>query len=142
MSKVLYTGGTFDIFHAGHVNFLKMCSKICGEVVVSLNRDEFIERYKGTAPVFSYKEREACLKSCNYVSRVVVNTGDEDSKPAILQSKANILAVGNDWCQKDYYKQMSFDQEWLDINDITLIYLPYTTGVSSTKIIEKIKNRV
>ena len=139
MSKVLYTGGTFDIFHAGHVNFLKMCSQICGEVVVSLNRDEFIERYKGTAPVFNYKEREACLKSCRYVSRVVANTGDEDSKPSILQSKANILAVGNDWCQKDYYEQMSFDQGWLDANNITLIYLPYTLGVSSSEIIKKIR---
>ena len=73
------------------------------------------------------------------MSRVVVNTGDEDSKPAILRSKANILAVGNDWCHKDYYKQMSFDQEWLDVNNITLIYLPYTLGVSSSEIIKKIK---
>tara|TARA_R100000008_G_scaffold76097_2_gene55725 strand:+ start:2059 stop:2487 length:429 start_codon:yes stop_codon:yes gene_type:complete len=139
MSKVLYTGGTFDIFHAGHVNFLKMCSKVCEEVIVSLNRDEFIERYKGTPPIFSYKERESCLKSCKYVSEVVENFGDEDSKPAILQAKTNIIAVGNDWCHKDYYKQMSFNQDWLDKNDITLIYLPYTLGVSSSQIIQKIK---
>ena len=73
------------------------------------------------------------------MGRVVENVGGEDSKPSILQSKANIIAVGNDWCQKDYYKQMSFSQEWLDANNITLIYLPYTLGISSSEIIKKIK---
>ena len=139
MSKVLYTGGTFDIFHAGHVNFLQMCFQVCEEIVVSLNTDDFIERYKGTPPIFSYSERKSCLESCRYVGRVVENVGGEDSKPSILQSKANIIAVGNDWCQKDYYKQMSFSQEWLDANNITLIYLPYTLGISSSEIIKKIK---
>jgi glycerol-3-phosphate cytidylyltransferase len=43
---VVYTGGTFDLFHSGHVNLLRRCSEI-GTVVVSLNTDEFIEKYKG-----------------------------------------------------------------------------------------------
>ena len=47
MSKILYTGGTFDVFHYGHMNFLRQCSKIADRVVVSLNTDEFIEYYKG-----------------------------------------------------------------------------------------------
>ena len=59
---VVYTGGTFDLFHAGHVNFLKRCKEIAGElgsVVVSLNTDEFIKEYKGKPPVVSFSDRMA-----------------------------------------------------------------------------------
>jgi glycerol-3-phosphate cytidylyltransferase-like family protein len=27
IKKILYTGGTFDLFHSGHVNFLRMFKK-------------------------------------------------------------------------------------------------------------------
>ena len=72
-NRVLYTGGTFDIFHYGHTNFLKQCAMICDEVVVALNTDEFIKRFKGKPPVMNYSEREISLLNCPYVSRVVPN---------------------------------------------------------------------
>ena len=51
--KIVYTGGTFDLFHAGHVNFLKQCKKIGDQVVVALNTDEFIFDYKGKSPIIN-----------------------------------------------------------------------------------------
>jgi cytidyltransferase-like protein len=51
--KKVYTGGTFDLFHSGHVNFLRQCKKIGNHVTVSLNTDEFIFRYKQKMPVNS-----------------------------------------------------------------------------------------
>ena len=42
--KILYTGGTFDLFHSGHVNFLSRCKLLADEVVVSLNTDQFIKK--------------------------------------------------------------------------------------------------
>ena len=54
MKKVLYTGGTFDLPHYGHLNFLKQCSKIADEVVVSLNTDAFIYEYKKNYPIMNY----------------------------------------------------------------------------------------
>ena len=39
----VYTGGTFDLFHRGHLEFLKSISQI-GDVVVSLNTDEFVSQ--------------------------------------------------------------------------------------------------
>ncbi len=130
----LYTGGTFDLFHSGHVNFLKQCKKISDVVIVALNTDEFIERYKGKKPIISYEDRKSVLLSCKYVDNVVENINGEDSKPTILSVSPSIIAIGDDWAKKDYYKQMNFTQHWLDDNDITLIYIPYKCGISSTEI--------
>jgi glycerol-3-phosphate cytidylyltransferase len=133
----LYTGGTFDLFHSGHANFLRRCKEIVqysGLVTVALNTDEFIERYKGKPPVCSYAERESVLKACRYVDKVIPNEDGEDSKSAILRVRPSYIAVGSDWATKDYYKQMGFTQEWLDSNNIALIYIPYTKGVSTSEI--------
>ena len=136
--KTLYTGGTFDLFHYGHVNFLRQCSKIADKIIVSLNTDEFIISYKRTPSILSYDEREKSLKGCKYVSDVIPNMGGSDSKPAILSVKPDILAIGDDWAKKDYYKQMHFTQEWLDDNDILLVYLAYTEGISTSEIKKRI----
>ena len=138
MDKVnkVYTGGTFDLFHSGHVNLLKRCYEISsyGGVVVSLNTDEFIEEYKGKPPVCSYEERKAVLESCKYVDEVIPNYGGTDSKIAIEISMPNYIVIGSDWAKRDYYSQMGFTQEWLDERGIGLVYVPYTKAISSTDI--------
>ena len=138
MKKVLYTGGTFDLFHYGHVNFLKQCKLIADQVVVSLNQDDFIKAFKGKAPVLTYKEREASLLGCKYVNRVVENIEGNDSKVSILNVGPNIIAIGDDWAKKDYYSQMSFTQDWLDEHEIVLVYIPYTRGISSTELKKRV----
>jgi glycerol-3-phosphate cytidylyltransferase len=141
--SVVYTGGTFDLFHSGHVNLLQRCKDIAGAdgtVIVSLNTDEFIFNYKGKTPVCTYEERKAVLEACQYVDVVVPNIGGADSKISIQLSEAEYVVIGSDWARKDYYKQMDFDQDWLDARGIGLIYIPYTQEVSSTKIKNRIKN--
>jgi cytidyltransferase-like protein len=133
LGLTVYTGGTFDLYHSGHANFLARCAEL-GEVVVSLNTDEFIQAYKGKPPVISYVEREAVLLSCRSVSRVIPNFGGKDSKPSIELVSPEILAIGSDWARRDYYAQMGFTQDWLDDRGISLIYIPYTAGISSTAI--------
>jgi len=134
---VVYTGGTFDLFHSGHVNLLRRCRQIAGEkglVIVSLNTDDFIIKYKGTGPICSETERKAVLESCVYVDQVVMNVGNSDSKITIQKVDPDYIVIGSDWAKKDYYKQMGFDQDWLDKNDIGLCYVPYTKAISSTDI--------
>ncbi len=140
---VVYTGGTFDLFHSGHVKFLQQCRRIAGQdgrVVVALNTDEFIERYKGKAPVMSFSERRAVLMACRYVDSVVENIGGSDSKPTILNVLPDFIVIGDDWAKKDYYAQMQFTQEWLDEGGIGLIYVPYTQGISTTDLKKRIAN--
>ncbi len=141
MKELLYTGGTFDLFHSGHVNFLKLCSTLADRVIVSLNTDDFIKRYKGSNPIMSYNERKDILFSCRYVYDVIENTNGEDSKPSILSVKPNIIAIGDDWLKKDYCKQMNFTQEWLKEQNIYLVYLPYTPGISTTDLKQRILDK-
>jgi glycerol-3-phosphate cytidylyltransferase len=129
----IYTGGTFDLFHSGHVQFLRRCSDL-GRVVVSLNTDEFVQAYKGRPPICNYRERAEVLQACRYVTRVVPNVGGADSKPAIEHVTPDLIVVGSDWATRDYHKQMGFDQAWLDEHGIGLAYIPYTKGISSTAI--------
>jgi glycerol-3-phosphate cytidylyltransferase len=133
---VVYTGGTFDLFHAGHVEFLRRCHEL-GTVVVSLNTDEFIEEYKGKPPVISYADRRDVLMACRYVEHVIPNSGGTDSRPAIESVMPDLVVIGSDWARRDYYTQMAFDQDWLDERGIGLCYIPYTQGISSTAIKER-----
>jgi glycerol-3-phosphate cytidylyltransferase len=132
----VYTGGTFDLFHSGHVNFLKRCQQISGvdgQVVVALNTDEFIYEYKKKKPVLTFDQRKDVLESCRFVNQVVPNVGGSDSKKTIeMVELVDVIAIGSDWARKDYYAQMEFNQDWLDEKNISLIYIPYTKGISST----------
>lgn len=134
---IVYTGGSFDLFHAGHAALLRECRKLAGEngkVVVSLNTDGFIASYKRKAPVCNYDERQAVLAACRYVDEVVANRMGADSRPTIEAVRPDIIAIGVDWATKDYYQQMAFDQEWLTARNITLVYVAhaFSVGLSSS----------
>lgn len=142
MGLVVYTGASFDLLHWGHIAFLKACKELAGEdgqVVVSLNTDEFIKAYKGKGLVMNYAERAAVLAGCKYVDSIIPNVGGADSKPAIEYVKPDLIVIGSDWARKDYYSQMGFDQDWLDERGIGLAYIPYTQGISSTDIKSRLR---
>jgi glycerol-3-phosphate cytidylyltransferase len=144
MGLKIYTGGTFDLFHSGHVELLRRLKHMAGpggRVIVSLNTDEFVEKFKGSKPIMSYKERFAVVSACKYVDLVVENYGGPDSKPVILDVKADFVVAGTDWSDKDYMKQMGFTREWLEENNVGFGFLPYTDGVSSTDIKKRIIDR-
>lgn len=152
MSRVL-TVGTFDLYHAGHVNFLYQCARIAGvhsdehdekhNVTVGLNSDAFIEHYKGTAPIYTYKERFKLLVNNRYVWNVIEND-NKTIAPLLTTGGAyntsiyDFLVIGSDWAKKDYYAQIGVSQAELDELGIILIYVPYTKGVSTTELKERI----
>ena len=103
-------------------------------MTVSLNTDEFVEEFKGRRPVIPYEARREVLEACRYVHEVVPNIGGADSKPAINAVQPDIIAIGSDWLERDYFAQMGFTPDWLVGQGITLIYLAYTDGVSSSEI--------
>lgn len=137
MGLRVYTGGTFDLFHTGHVNLLRQCRELAGDeglVIVGLNTDEFIEEYKGRPPVMSYADRRAVLYACRYVDLVDPNTGGPDSKPAIKAAHPNLIVIGSDWHERDYMAQLRVNWEWLRTQRIGIAYVPNTEGISTTDI--------
>lgn len=135
--SVVYTGGTFDLWHPGHVHLLRQCRSLAGrdgKVVVALNTDEFVASYKRLIPTHDYADRRAILEACSFVDLVVRNTGGADSKVAIEVVDPDIIAIGEDWKDRDYHAQMGFTPEWLAERRIELQYLRLLTGHSSTRI--------
>lgn len=128
-----YIGGTFDLLHAGHIETLRCAKEMFGYVIVSANTDEFAARYK-RRPVLSLAERMEMLRACRYVDEVVVNHGNEDSRPAILESGATHVVHGDDWMGESLMRQMGMTQEWLDEHGIQFAYFPLREGISSSEI--------
>ena len=87
----------------------------------------------------SYEERKAVLEAFTAVSEVIPNEGGADSTIAIEAVNPDIIAIGSDWARRDYYKQMGFTQDWLDARGYSLIYIPYTQGISTTKLKARIR---
>lgn len=131
--KKVYTGGTFDCFHHGHVNFLRECAEY-GQVFVGLNTDDFVLRFKNVEVRDPLATRMQMLMGCKYVHNVRTNVGDENSATIINQVQPDIIAIGTDWHGRDYLKQLGISQAFLDDRKIHLLYIPYTPFISSTQI--------
>lgn len=136
-----YIGGTFDLLHYGHIELFRKCKEIFKEVVVSINRDEFVRRYKGVSPIFNLQHRLDMVNSIRYVDKVIVNVGDEDSRKAILEVKPDYIIHGDDWELSSLMKQMNIDADFLHSNNLEFYFLPYTKGVSSTIIRNVVGNK-
>lgn len=131
---VVLTIGAFDILHSGHINLLNACRKLAGDkgsVVVGVNSSRFIESYKG-APLLPYFERATVVLALEAVTEVRENNGPGGN--LIRSVRPDLLVVGSDWAQKDYYKQIEMSADDLDVLGVQLVYVPYTPGVSSTEI--------
>jgi cytidyltransferase-like protein len=137
----VYNGGTYDLMHPGHLYVLRECRRLAGahgEVIIGLNSDAFVERFKGHRPVQPYLERSEVLTACRFVDRVVPNVGDEDSRPVLEAVMPDVLVAGADWFSEDhsrYCTQMGLTIDWLTERGIDLRYCPrLVPGRSSTQL--------
>jgi cytidyltransferase-like protein len=131
-----YIGGTFDLLHRGHLDLFAKVRRIADETIVSLNRDEFVARYKRVC-VMPLHDRHAVISALRgLVDRVVVNFGDEDSKPAIDAVRPDCIIHGDDWQGDSLMRQMSLTPEWLEERGIRLVIVPYSKVTSTSKILD------
>lgn len=139
--KTVLTLGTFDMLHVGHLELFREARNLAngGTVVVAVNRDRFVERFKGKRPVIPYQQRHEMVQACRDVDLAVCNTGDESAWPTIMVIEPDLIVVGDDWRDRDYLGQLNVQQEWLDECGIRVVYVPRTTGQSSTAVREGIR---
>lgn len=134
------TIGTFDLLHPGHLELIAGCRALVGPdglVIVGVNRDAFVERYKGHPPAQSLAARVEVLRALRGIDHVVANVGDEDSGILIDAVRPDALAIGDDWLdpghdQRRYLAQLGISIDWLRERGLMVHYIPRTRGTSST----------
>lgn len=127
--KRVFTSGSFDLFHIGHLNILEKSAALGDELIVGVSTDELIEEYKGMKPIIPYEQRARIVASIKCVTKVVKQT--KLTEIAQLQREnIDIVTIGDDWKGK-YLEGL----EWMKSQPgKEVVYFPYTPGVSTTQI--------
>lgn len=129
MQTRVMTFGTFDVFHLGHLHILRRASELGNHLIVGVSTDALNFSKKGRYPVYNQHERSEIISSIRYVDEVFFEHSLEEKRKYLLEYKADVLVMGDDWKGK-------FD-EFSDICEV--VYLPRTPSISTTEIIEKIQ---
>ena len=126
----VWTGGTFDLLHPGHIHLLHECAKR-GRVTVAVNTDEFVAQFKDP-PVQSLGERLTMVGAVRFVHKVQVNPGGKEQARLILEAHTNLIVVGDDWEDRDYAGQLGVTNDWLANHGLRVEYFPRIPGYSSS----------
>jgi D-glycero-beta-D-manno-heptose 1-phosphate adenylyltransferase len=95
--KVVFTNGTFDILHRGHVEYLAAARALGDVLVVGLNTDASIRRIKGNGrPINRNADRAAVLAGLESVSYICF-FGSNTPGRLIEQLVPDVLVKGADW---------------------------------------------
>ena len=94
--KTVLVGGCFDIFHYGHLKFLKQAKKQGDFLVIALESDEFIKRKKNRTPIHNQKQRAEILSALSFVDLVILLHyffSDKDYFNLVYQIKPKVIAI-------------------------------------------------
>ncbi|WP_336270555.1 adenylyltransferase/cytidyltransferase family protein [Vreelandella arctica] len=131
--RIVYTGGTWDLFHAGHLNVLKKARDFGDYVVVGVSTDDLVSSYKNHPPVLNWQQRSSIIKELKCVDEVVPQERLFDIDQ-FMDLGCDVFIVGDDWKGKEGSVS---NLKWLKDNGY-LRYVEYTPGLSSSLIKEKI----
>lgn len=121
--RTIITYGTFDLFHVGHLKLFERLSALGDRLYVGVSTDEF-NANKGKKTIVPFSSRIQIVRAIKYVTDAFPEETWDQKHDDILRYKADIFAMGEDWMGK-------FDHL---ASICEVIYLPRTSGVSSTQI--------
>ncbi|MPQ46504.1 phosphoenolpyruvate mutase [Marinifilum sp. N1E240] len=137
MSKSVYIGMSADIIHPGHLNIIKEGAKL-GSVTVGVLTDKAIASYK-RLPYLDYEQRKMIVENLKGVEKVIPQD-TLDYVPNLMNVKPDFVVHGDDWKEgiQQETRQRVIDtiKEW----NGKVIDVPYTQGISSSKLNEKVKS--
>lgn len=135
---VIYTAGSYDLFHFGHLNILLKAKKLGNHLIVGVSTDALISKYKNLKPIICYKDRVSIIKELKCVDKVIKQDRFFDIKQ-LKNYHINYIVLGDDWRGKKFPE---LDKCLKELN-IKMIYIPYTKRLSTSSIKRKIiKNAV
>jgi len=132
--KIGYTTGVFDLFHVGHLNILQKAKEQCEFLIVGVSTDELVMSYKKRLPVIPFADRQEIIKGIKCVDQVVPQSS-RDKFSAWEKLQFNAMFVGDDWKGNELFTEV--ENKFKEVG-VKTVYFPYTTGVSSTIVREKI----
>lgn len=135
-----FTAGVFDLFHVGHLNLFEKCKEMCSHLIVAVCDDDYVRNIKCKEPVFSLEERVRILNALKCVDEVVIVSFKEvdDKMLALEKFKFDVLFSGDDWKGSERY--LKTEEQFAKVG-VSIEYLTYTKGVSTTEIKEKMKKQ-
>jgi D-beta-D-heptose 7-phosphate kinase/D-beta-D-heptose 1-phosphate adenosyltransferase len=130
--SVVFTNGAFDILHAGHVTYLAFARRQGDVLIVGLNSDLSVRRYKGDKrPLNGERDRARVLAALECVDYVVGFDEDEPHE-LIRQLLPDVLVKGADWahyvCGRDV----------VEAHGGRVVLAELVEGRSTTQLIERI----
>ncbi len=131
---VVYTVGTFDLLHVGHLALLEYCATLGNIVAVGVASDEVVKLYKPNVPVIPLEQRMEMLKALSCVD-IVLPYHELDYITVCKQVKADIFVIGEDWGKKPHNKGV---EDYLKAQGKKTVQIKYNPRTSSTKIKQNI----
>lgn len=132
--KIGYTDGVYDLFHVGHLNMIQTASAYCDYLIVGVHGDAVVEEYKNRKPIVNENDRRRIIESIKGVDRAEITRFRDKLKLWELYH-FDAVFIGDDW--KGTERWVKYEKALGDIG-VDVIYVPYTKGISTTKIREKI----
>jgi len=133
--KRVYTRMVADLFHEGHVNFLREARALGTHLTVCVVSDERVVENKGKLPVMKQAERAAVVAACKYADAVTTETLPSVTPEFMRQHGFDIytFACASEQERRDKYRLCeSLPPEMIQ-------ELPYTPGISTSELVKRIR---
>ena len=129
--SIVWTNGTFDILHPGHIELFKVARSLGDKVIVATDTDEKIKADKGEhKPVNDLCYRVAMLEAIKYIDVVHTFGSRQELEDLIQLYEPDILLLGDDWRDGEV-------GGWEHAGETR--FLPRVGGYASSNTIERIK---
>lgn len=135
MTRV-YADMVGDLFHHGHVEFLRRARELGDELVVGVHSDATVESYK-RAPVMTMEERLRVVEACRYIDEVIPDAPLLVTEDWIKRHRIDVVVHGDDL---DHEMEMSMYRVPAAMGILRTV--PYTGGISTSEILRRLKASV
>ena len=132
--KIGFTDGVYDMFHVGHLNMIREAKKHCDYLIVGVHSDEIVEGYKNRKTVINENDRRVIVEAIRYVDKAVINR-TRDKLELFREHNFDVVFIGDDWKGTERWNNF---EKILGQVGVAVEYIPYTKGISTTQIREKL----